>query len=300
MTVTTPTHICQRSSYRIIRASGADIRAYLQTQLTQDVQQLKTGQALYAVALTPQGKAVADMYMMEDDNQIYLVAVAEAAEDLVHRLRRFALGHDVRIGICADDVLLSVQGDTSSTMLQSLAPHTLCSAWMPEAAPQGYWCIVAQQDISNIMTSVQPHWCSNDAMEHASIYHGTPRFLRDWDAKTSPMNANIEDMHGISFQKGCYVGQEIMSRMHWRGSVRSKLYQVALPDMPNSIPCPIASSIAIGTLSAAATQDGQVRGIASLPIEVVEQGAALYIQGTEQPITVLQACQLAQPEAVNA
>lgn len=292
MNPTTDTLICHRSSYRIIRTSGADIRAYLQTQITQDVQQLHAEQAMYAVTLTPQGKAVSDMYLMEQSGDILLIVTADTAEALVHRLRRFALGHDVRIGISEQDALLSIQGHESASIAQHFTAQGCTTVAMPEAREQGYWSIVAQQDISTLLQPFQAYHCHDRDMEQACIFHGTPRFMRDWDSSISPMYANIEEMHGIRFDKGCYVGQEIMSRMHWRGSVRKKLYLIEIPAMPQTIPCPILSTVAIGTLTSVATQHGRIRGIASLPVEVVEQGSPLTLETQASPITILHPCQL--------
>ncbi|HKI61511.1 MAG TPA: tRNA-modifying protein YgfZ, partial [Mariprofundaceae bacterium] len=104
------------------------------------------------------------------------------------------------------------------------------------------------------------------------------------------LNANLIEFNGVSFEKGCYVGQEITSRMHWRGGIKKKLYRVGIEEQPDSLPCPLFTTAKIGELkSAAIDHEGACTGIALLPVEVAESKAPLTLENGSI-VTLHEAC----------
>jgi len=288
--IKTPTTLaCLRSSYQVLKASGDDIRDYLQSQITQDISLLTPENPIYTAILTPQGKMIADMYIMDAGDELVMITGKHHALALVERLRRFSMGHAIRLGIVESLTMLSIQGDLNPTEITSMQAMVYASMPMSEAYSHGAWWVVEHQYAAQILAFF-PHVCTDTEMEQARIIHGKPRFGMDWDTSIQPMNANLIEMRGVSFDKGCYVGQEVTSRMHWRGGVKKKLYHVSLSAMPEQTPCPIQSTVNIGTLRRAALDEkGKVWGIAHLPIEVVEQGSSLSLENTIS-IKILEAC----------
>jgi len=280
---------CARSSYTVLKASGAPIRAYLQGQITQDIQALTPQHPIYTAVLTPQGKMVADMFIVDGGEELILITATSYALALVERLRRYALGQEIRLGIVDTLGLLSIQGDDSSAWIEHIQAPIVATISMPEAAAHGDWLIMQISEIEPTLASL-PCRTTDADMELAAIAHGTPRFGRDWDASTHPMNANLVEMKGVSFEKGCYVGQEVTSRMQWRGGIKKKLYRVHLSSIPEQLPCPIQTSINIGSLtSAASNTQGECMGIAHLPIESVESKQPLSLPSGES-VTVIEPC----------
>ncbi|MDQ6974492.1 MAG: folate-binding protein [Mariprofundaceae bacterium] len=289
-----PRLACHRTSYRVLKASGRDIRAYLQSQITQDISLLTPEHPIYTAVLTPQGKMVADMYLIDAGEELFIITIADTAIALVERLRQFSMGHLIRLGLVESLSVLSIQGKVCATASTAIQSFIQASMPMSEAASEGCWLIVENSFMSNVLAFLSHEKdmtiCSDLDMEQACIMHGTPRFGRDWDASIHPMNANIIEMNGVSFDKGCYVGQEVTSRMHWRGGVKKKLYHIQLSAMPKHIPCSIQTTVTIGRVtSAASNQDGMVRGIAHLPIETVEKQASLTLDH-DVTVTVLSVC----------
>jgi len=291
-----PSHTlaCHRSSYRVLKASGRDIRTYLQSQITQDIQLLSPEHPIYTAVLTPQGKIVADMHIIDMGDELILITARDYAVALVERLRQFSLGHDIRLGIVESLALLSMQGEQAFALPHTLETYIQASMPMPEAAIEGLWLVVEASNMNQIMASLDTldavQRCSDADMDAASIVYGRPCLGRDWDASIHPMNANLVEMKGVSFDKGCYVGQEVTSRMHWRGGIKKKLYHVRIKgDVPQT-PIPIQSSVKIGTLSSAALDnDAQAWGIAHLPIETVTSNAPLTLENGTQ-IYVIEGC----------
>jgi len=294
MTTPTTTLTCQRSSYQILKASGKDIRTYLQSQITQDVGLLTPKHPIYTAILSPQGKIIADMHIIDIGDELVLIASHDYAEALVERLRRFSMGHDIRLGMVDALSLLSIQGEHALEVAESIQQNIQASMPMSEAASQGLWLVLEKKSMPQALVDMAHldavQVCSDDTMEQASIAHGFPRFGRDWDASVHPMNANLVEMNGVSFDKGCYVGQEVTSRMHWRGGIKKKLYHVRIDGGLPQTPCAIQTSVKIGILSSAALDaDGQVWGIAHLPIETVTGNAPLSLENSTQ-VHVIKAC----------
>jgi len=281
---------CHRTSLSVLKASGKNIREYLQGQITQDIKLLTPEKSIYTAVLTPQGKMLGDMHIIDQGNELIMLTSSSHAIALVERLRRFALGHDIRLGCVETLAVLSIQGEGAEKVTQNIQQNIEASMSMPEAAPLGTWLVMNNTDIQSALNTI-PNTCNNDDMEKAAIIHGSPRFGRDWSVSVHPLNANLIEMNGVSFDKGCYVGQEVTSRMHWRGGIKKKLYRVQIHGELPAAPCPIQShQHNIATLSSAATNAlGEHFGIAHFPIEVVENNNTLMLKNGAT-LSVLEPC----------
>jgi len=286
-------------AYAIIKASGATVLDYLQGQITQNVKRLSPSQGIYAAILTPQGKSVSDMHIIQGHNHELIIIVRRAyAEALVGRLRQFALGHELRIGIVDSFKLLSIQGNRcddflelhgfpipDNTHLSSAAAsgRELFVIRMAEAADNGIWIITDDEEAIGELIDAP-------AIQAARVFKGLPTFGIDWNEKTFPLNANLIEFEGVDFDKGCYVGQEITSRMQWRGGIKKRLYCVELESLPTKLPSPVSTTVEIGSITSAAIDgEGVVHAIAHLPIEIVESGASL-IDSNGDSIQVVETC----------
>jgi len=268
---------------------GSGAKNYLQTQCTQDVKRLSSTQAIYAVVLTPQGKTLADMRVLQADEEVfYLLHDSSTSSALMQRLRLFALGHEVTFALLP----WSVQAAYGEVATHWLAQHDntplLCAK-----SNDGAFMLAQPDGVADAWRIAESAWQGDDSLcildtveqERRRIAAGMPRFGVDWGVGDFPLNANLREMDGISFDKGCYVGQEISSRMHWRNGVRHALYQVRLSAMPASYPSDVCSTVAIGCLSSCVTMDdGSVLGIARLPATIMaeeqeESRLALHVAG---------------------
>ena len=284
---------CHDTSLAVLKASGSPIRKYLQSQITQDINKLTPESPIYTAILTPQGKMIADMHIMDAGNELILVVQKSYAVTLVERLRRFALGYDIRLGLVEALGVLSIQGDLATLIKENIQESSqwpiYASMTMPEASDTGLWLIMDTHDMTQALKQLGQS-CSLNAMNKARIIYGTPRFGIDWDESIHPLNANLIEMQGVSFDKGCYVGQEITSRMHWRKGIKKKLYHVTIQGNLPTSPCPILTTIPIGTLtSCAQNEQGQSFGIAHLPISSVEADAPFTLENTAK-LTIIKAC----------
>ena len=289
MTDSPSTLCCHRTSLAVLKASGKDIRKYLQSQITQDIHLLTPDNPIYTAVLTPQGKMVADMHIMDQGEELIMVCEAAYAAPLVERLRRFALGHAIRLGQVESLAVLSIQGKDAQAIFSDINQPIEAHMHRHEAANQGLWLMMEKTAIDQTLSQIASP-CSEEDMENARILYGTPRFGIDWDASTHPLHANLIEMKGVSFDKGCYVGQEVTSRMHWRGGIKKRLYHVEIQGEPMPAPCSVLSTAAIGKLTSVATNtSGQCFGIAHLAIEVVEKNTPLSLEN-QSSLRIVKAC----------
>ena len=293
-------YICSACKHlAVVKASGEGLLDYLQGQITQDIKPLSAELGLYACVLTPQGKPVADMHIMQGSgNGVVMITEASHAEALVGRLRHYALGYQVRIGIVADMAAIAVQGaKTDAALLQACLPVPGAPAYataraedaeafcmrMSEVAGDGVWVVLSKSAVEDGLERLG-HAVEESEMEVVRILTGSPRFGIDWDASTYPLNASLIERRGVSFDKGCYIGQEVTSRMHWRGTIKKRLYRVRLSHSPATLPCDVCTSARVGALtSAVANAKGDIFGIALLNIADVESGQEL---ATEDGVAV--------------
>jgi hypothetical protein len=293
-----------RPAWSVLKASGPGIRDYLQGQITQDMAKLTPGQGIHACLLTPQGKPVSELYIIEGhDDALILLTPKSYAVQTVARLRQFAIAHDLRIGVVDSLGVCSIQGANSVQALslfglpdpgqdllassRSKAPDT--HALVMPADPRGFWIVAPFQQILAVLD--RSYASAPEAeFEAMRIIRGIPDFGKEWDESIHPLNANLIEFHGVSFEKGCYVGQEVTSRMHWRGGIKKKLYRVAVDGQPDSLPCPLMATAKIGELkSAAIDHEGDCLGIALLPIEMAESKVHLELENGAH-VTILEVC----------
>jgi len=297
--------IAKNTQWSVIKASGTDIRTYLQGQVTQDINKLTEQQAIHSCLLSPQGKAISELYILAGHHdELIILTPATHAVATVARLRQFALGHQLRIGIIDSLAVYTIQGTGAADYLDTFGFPACKQHWlsscsrkkgedsftllMHNTTPSAYWIIASTTQMEPHISA--QHHINDSAFEALRILQGWPVFGIEWDEKLHPLNANLVEFDGVDFNKGCYVGQEVTSRMHWRGGIKKKLYRVKLDGTPTELPCPIRSSVNIGELKSAAIDDqGHCFGIALLAIETAESDVSLSLENKTK-ITILGSC----------
>jgi len=278
----------------VVKASGKRLLEYLQGQITQDIRLLGRESGIYACVLTPQGKPVADLHAIWAETDTVLMLVERTyAVNLVGRLRQFMLGYELRIGVVDNLSAICVQGpEADAALLRAGLPvpeqahyATACqpeteifAIRIPEAAASSIWLVLPLPSARDCLDRLD-NTAGEHEMEAVRILHGRPRFGVDWDEHVYPLNANLIERQGVSFDKGCYTGQEVTSRMHWRKAIKWRLYRVRPGNAPACIPCPVLASAKAGALtSLARNAEGELFGIAHLRIEAAAPGSPLMLE----------------------
>lgn len=243
-------------SFRIISASGEDAIAFLHGQLTQDVAGLAPGVASLAGYCTAKGRLLATMVMWlapasdtVSDPRWYALVRADLAEALVKRLSMFVLRAKAKLGVSPLHAA-GVQATSSSLeALQAAAGGALpIEAWQRADLPSGTW-IAAPASAG--AASLRWWWIAGDAQlegsqavhlklllargdaqawQAADLAAGLPWIAAGTQDLFIPQTVNLELAGGVSFTKGCYPGQEVVARSHYRGTVKRRMAYGRLAD----------------------------------------------------------------------
>lgn len=182
----------------ILSVSGPEARALLQRLITADVETLQAGQCRPGALLTPQGKLQVDFLLFAEGETVWLDTPASAADALAKRLSMFKLRAKAEIVINTD--LAAVW---SETPFEGSSPD-------PRFGGSVHRGLAASEAAE----------ASLDALE---ILHGVPAFGRDYgEAEVFPTDINLDVHGGIGWKKGCFIGQEVVSRMKRRGTIRKR------------------------------------------------------------------------------
>lgn len=189
---------------RILRLSGPDTRDFLQGLVTNDVAKLEHG-LVYAALLTPQGKYIADFFLLADGADVLLDVDGSLGDTLATRLGMYKLRADVTIS----EVPLHVHRGTDACPPDGLSdPRADAMGWRAyRDAPQ---------------TDDGTDW---DALR---VAHLIPQTGIELTANTFPLEAGFERLNGVDFRKGCYVGQEVTARMKHKTELRKGLARVKI------------------------------------------------------------------------
>jgi len=249
-------------SRALIQVSGPDWRGFLQGLLTQDVETLAQGETRFAALLAPQGKLLFDLFVTGTGEDGCLVDVAAARRDaLVQRLTIYRLRAKVEI-------------KRVETPVVALWPA-------PARAPGGGWIADPRlQALGYRGHGLEPP--AGAVLVDESAYHrhrltlGVPDPDQDCPSDTTyPIEANFDLLHGIDFQKGCFVGQETTSRMKRRGMIKNRMLPITLEGEAPAF----GAEVLAGERRAGEVLSGQAgRAMALLRLDRIE-GAALSVDG---------------------
>lgn len=190
------------SNRHIFRLSGTDTRSFLQGLVTNDVDGLDKG-LVYAALLTPQGKYMADFFLVPDGDAVLLDAHADQADMLRQRLNMYKLRADVVIT------------DAERHMHRGLGDAPSDGYADPRHSALG-WRAYRDTKQSNDVTD----WTA------LRVAHLIPETGVELTPDTFILEAGFEALHGVDFRKGCYVGQEVTARMKHKTTLRKGLAKV--------------------------------------------------------------------------
>ena len=210
--------IAHLPSRTIIEIAGGDARPFLQGIISNDINQLGKAKPIYAAMLTPQGKFLADFIMVDRGDAIWLDTASDTAATLLQRLTMYRL---------RADVVLTQRDDLSVVAAFGGVPPEL-PQWVgitdPRLAALGRRLIGQSGELGAIELDA-----TEEAYERHRLELGVPVAGRDIVAQKSILlECNFEELHGVSFDKGCFVGQELTARTKHRGLIKKRLLPVAI------------------------------------------------------------------------
>ncbi|MBO0735026.1 MAG: folate-binding protein YgfZ [Alphaproteobacteria bacterium] len=227
----------------ILAVSGRDRRSFLQGLVSNDVDKVGPAAARYAALLTAQGRYLHDFIMVEVAESIWLDAEASRLEDLKRRLSIYRLRAQATLRERSDLCVAAVLGDGAFAALglsgePGAAVPLGCGVALidPRLAALGARVILPRETIRSEISRTGLVESGSDAYERLRLRLGIPDGSRDLvPEKSILLESGFDELNGIDWQKGCYVGQELTARTRYRGLVKKRLMPVRI-DGPTPAP----------------------------------------------------------------
>jgi tRNA-modifying protein YgfZ len=204
--------------------SGPDARAFLQGIVTVDISDVGNGVARHGALLTPQGKILFEFAIAPDGDDAFLLDVHHTlAEDLVKRLTFYKLRAKVEIVRRDDLMVAALWGAASSPPIGNAFAD-------PRLAELGWRAILPRDEAHARLETAGATIVGGEAYHAHRIAHGVAELGTDYaTGELFPHEAGLDQLAGVDFDKGCFVGQEVVSRMQHRGTARKRFVLLAVP-----------------------------------------------------------------------
>lgn len=255
----------------VLRLGGRDVRSFLQGLVTNDVDLVRPGEAVYAGLLTPQGKFLFDFFITTEGDSLILDCDGARLGELKKRLDFYKLRADVKI----ED--LSASRSVVAVWNEAVPALPGLSFADPRLAALGRRAIAAKPD--EVLKAAGATPASPADYHRHRIALGVGDAALDFEPdRTFPLEVNFDALHGIDFHKGCFVGQEVTSRTKRRGSVRKRLLPCRVEgDLPKPHTPVRASGREAGMVFSGDAETGRVLALLRLDLidgAVIEAGDA--------------------------
>jgi len=218
----------------LIRFSGEEARAFLHNQLSCDVAALTFGHSTYGAYCTPKGRVLASFLLWRSEQGFFMQLPSSLREPIQKQLSKFILRSKVKAEDASGDrVLIGVAGKDAAALVQQAlgaapkSPHDVVhvdGATVLRLPVDRYEIAVSRERAPRLAEALgaadkaeAEHW------EWLAIRAGVPVILPATQEQFVPQMVNLDLIGGVSFQKGCYPGQEIVARMHYRGILKQRM-----------------------------------------------------------------------------
>jgi folate-binding protein YgfZ len=244
----------------ILRVSGEEARHFLHNLVTCDVEKLVAGEARFGALLTPQGKILFDFFVVAGKDDFLLDAPKALAADLLKRLTFYKLRAKVEIA-ARDDLVVAALLDSGK----------LDGAFAdPRHAKLGARIILSAASAEATLKSAGFSLARAEEWQKQRIALGIPEGGKDFPyGDTFPHEADMDQLHGVDFKKGCFIGQEVVSRMQHKSVTRTRVVPVSFegPTPAEGTEVKIGDKVA-GVFGSSADE----RALAKLRLDRVEDG----------------------------
>jgi len=218
--------LVDRSERGKLALTGSEAKTFLHGQVTNDIEALEPGRGCYAAFLTPKGKMLGDLRVLDLGDELLLDTERVALQELFNMIRRYKLGSDVELHKRTLELgLLSLIGPDArrvagaDDLVEEHANRRAEIAAQPVvlvATDVGIDVFAPAEGIEAVRGALAGTPVSEEAAEVLRVERGRPRYGVDLDDGVIPQEAGLNE-RAVSFTKGCYVGQETVARLYYRG-----------------------------------------------------------------------------------
>lgn len=249
-----------------VKLTGDNPADFLNDLLTAQIAELPIGIARAACLLSPQGRILFDMLVVQENGAVYLVTEEAQAEALIKRLSLYRLRRAIDITLMPD---LHICHLADLESYQQANAHTLprnaITAQDERHDSLGLLCLIPETDLPATMQDTD--W------QIQRIISGIPEGVNDLTPNRALMlEAGLHQLAAVDFKKGCYIGQEVTARTHYRGLVKRRLFPISTHKTALTHGSDILlTDRIVGKLGSVAQKNDKAVGLASLRLDAVQQ-----------------------------
>ena len=282
----------------VVKVTGEDARNFLNGLITTDLAELAPGLGRFGALLTPQGKIIVDFLITEapagHGGGFLLDCPLPLAKGLAEKLGFYKLRAKVAVENLSDSLGVIAAWDGEPAMKPDLAFAD------PRDAALG-WRILAPKALAQkVADLIGADLVESSDYEAHRIAAGVPRGGLDFTyGDAFPHETNMDHLHGVDFDKGCYVGQEVVSRMEHRGSARTRTARVLLDGgRPEAGATILAGDRPVGTIGSTSGTNGLALIRTDRVADALKSGLPLTAGGIPIRLAGPEALQSANPQSV--
>ena len=264
----------------VLAVAGAEARDFLQGLISNDVTKAGPGRAVYAALLTPQGTFLHDFFLVEHGEHLLLDCEAARLDDLLRRLTLYRLRAKVTLeDFSAEYLVAALMGENAagSEFRDGVAFVD------PRLATMGGRAILPREGAREVLEAAGYDAAEPADYDRLRLANALPDGSRDLVVEKSILlESGFEELNGVDFEKGCFIGQELTARTKYRALIRKRLMRV---DVDGPLPAP-GTPIMLGTKEAGEMRSGRDgTAIALIRLERLEEAGAEPLTAGEARIT---------------
>jgi folate-binding protein YgfZ len=280
--------------------SGEDRQRFLNGYVTCDVAPLEVGEGTYGFFTTSQGRILSDAVIFVGSEALRVEVPTGRAESLIEHLSRFIIADRVELAPAGAQARWALLGTGADELVRNLAPSITESFWSSIETEVGgrrielwrdrslgveaYGVVAVGDEAASVAESLVAEGAvpvGFAAVETLRVEAGVPRYGADFDEANFPQETGFED--AISYTKGCYLGQEIVARIHYRGGVNHHLRSLLVEgsEVPETGGSVLYEDKQVGRLGSASFSAvlGHTIGLTILHRKAAESGTRVVLEG---------------------
>jgi tRNA-modifying protein YgfZ len=268
----------------VLKISGKEARDFLQGLVSNDLERVSESRAIYAALLTPQGKYLHDFFIAQLGGNFYLDCEAARIDDLFKRLRMFKLRAKVELEIVENMTVAALFGEFVHDALSIHPDAGSTIEWLggllftdPRLSDIGARAILP---INSLEIALHDEGFTATIFEEYDtlrLSFGLPDSSRDMEVdKSILLEVGFEELNGVDFNKGCYVGQELTARTKHRGLIKKRLVPMAFDGSPPQTGSEITQD---GKNAGELRSVGTSTALALMRLEALKNSAPLLADG---------------------
>ena len=219
-------YITKLESKTIISLSGKDAETFLQNVITNDITQLKSEKAIYSALLNPQGKLSNHFILFKIDNKIHLLVDDSLKNDLITKINLYKLRMEVVVKLESNLNCIFFKNTNKINLDKQIIFKD------PRIKQLGNYLICSEDHIKNLCSDKNFKFNKQDHYyELLNNFGMVDECLKNLKEKYFSLECNLKELNAISFDKGCYIGQENTARMNLKDKISRRLFKIETKDL---------------------------------------------------------------------